>query len=255
MKPSSTADRSDARTKGTGKDSENDRIDSEEEEQDSGDGGRAETTEAESTFLRIDGGGTFERRDLCAMAKVEVGDECPLMNIDEPIHEVNIQYRDGVCHVEALVGQDCATTVFAEHDMGPNCIGPVFQAAKCYPRVKTVEDDSLSVRLVLPDREVLTSIVDSIRQRDLDISIVQLADLNADAVGKQSVVCDLSILTGKERAALELAVERGYFQTPHTLKLEDLAKEFEITDSAFSYRLRSAQAKIINSLFSCCVSD
>lgn len=200
----------------------------------------------------IDGGGTFEERNLCAMAMVEVGSDCPLMNIDEPIHEVNIQYYDGVCHVEALVGENCATTIFAEHDMGPQCIGPVFQDSKCYPRVKTVEDGALAVRLVLPDREVLTSLVDSIRQRDLDISIVQLAHLDADAVGKQSVVCDLSILTEKERAALELAVEQGYFQTPHTLKLEDLAEEFEISDSAFSYRLRSAQAKIINSLFSCC---
>ncbi|MEZ3118023.1 helix-turn-helix domain-containing protein [Halobaculum sp. MBLA0147] len=51
-------------------------------------------------------------------------------------------------------------------------------------------------------------------------------------------------LPDEQREALELAVERGYFEEPRAVSIEDLATELGVPRSTASYRLRRATAAL-----------
>ncbi len=52
-------------------------------------------------------------------------------------------------------------------------------------------------------------------------------------------------LTSKQKEALELAMEFGYFKVPRKIELAALAKNMHITPQAFSEHLRKAEAKLM----------
>lgn len=52
-------------------------------------------------------------------------------------------------------------------------------------------------------------------------------------------------LTDRQREALRIAYERGYFDVPRNASLEDIAAELDISTSSVSERLRRAQTELI----------
>ncbi|MCU4740128.1 helix-turn-helix domain-containing protein [Halobacteria archaeon AArc-m2/3/4] len=54
-------------------------------------------------------------------------------------------------------------------------------------------------------------------------------------------------LPDEQQRALRAAVEHGYYETPRTIDLSDLADELGIPRSTLSYRLRRAEAKLATS--------
>lgn len=56
---------------------------------------------------------------------------------------------------------------------------------------------------------------------------------------------DRAGLTAKQREAVELAYRRGYFDTPRTVVLEELAEELGISRQALSSRLRRALNHVV----------
>jgi predicted DNA binding protein len=65
------------------------------------------------------------------------------------------------------------------------------------------------------------------------------------AVQDMGASLDTATLSQKQREALELAVTRGYFDTPRGITLEELAAEFDISTQALSDRLRRATKTIV----------
>jgi predicted DNA binding protein len=51
-------------------------------------------------------------------------------------------------------------------------------------------------------------------------------------------------LRSEQREVLELAVERGYFETPREVTLDELADQLDVPRSTVSYRLRRATAEL-----------
>ena len=54
-------------------------------------------------------------------------------------------------------------------------------------------------------------------------------------------------LSPEQRAALEAAVEHGYYETPREVTVDDLATRLEIPRSTLTYRLRRAEAYLAES--------
>lgn len=54
-----------------------------------------------------------------------------------------------------------------------------------------------------------------------------------------------TMLTEKQRAALTLACERGYFETPSQVTLDELAAEVDISSQALSRHIRAAVRKLV----------
>ncbi len=55
-------------------------------------------------------------------------------------------------------------------------------------------------------------------------------------------------LTSKQKEALELAMQHGYYEVPRKIELKKLAKSMHITPQAFSEHLRKAEARLLPAL-------
>ncbi|MFC5972126.1 helix-turn-helix domain-containing protein [Halomarina salina] len=88
------------------------------------------------------------------------------------------------------------------------------------------------VRLLLPDRSALNEIWNYASDQDITLDIIEIY-ANEDAGGETSYG-----LTEHQRTALALAYERGYFEEPRDVSLDDLASEMDLSSTAMSGRLR-----------------
>jgi hypothetical protein len=95
--------------------------------------------------------------------------------------------------------------------------------------------DGWSVRIQFPDREALSTYRDACLDAGLSFELENLycaaeaADFDAR-------------LTGRQREALEAALELGYFQIPRQVSTAELGDELDVTGQAVSERLRRALA-------------
>jgi predicted DNA binding protein len=62
-------------------------------------------------------------------------------------------------------------------------------------------------------------------------------------------------LPGEQRVALREAYDRGYYETPREISLEELAAELGVPRSTLSYRLRRAEAELVGSYVEASLSD
>lgn len=105
------------------------------------------------------------------------------------------------------------------------------------------ETGDLTVVLELPDREALLGLLSTIEASDLPV-VTQDIRRPRESIGETAEV-DLGVLTDKQRQALELALRNGYYERPRDVDLGTLAEQLDISKSAVSQRLRSAERKLI----------
>ena len=53
-------------------------------------------------------------------------------------------------------------------------------------------------------------------------------------------------IPSEQRTALELAVKRGYYETPREVTLDELSESLDCPRSTLSYRLRRAESRLVN---------
>ena len=75
----------------------------------------------------------------------------------------------------------------------------------------------------------------------VDTKDVRTAQLSPES----SARVDLGVLTDKQRRTLELALREGYYERPRESNLTDLAEQLDLSKSAVSQRLRTAERKLI----------
>ncbi len=72
------------------------------------------------------------------------------------------------------------------------------------------------------------------------MEVIRLTEI--DPAASDGVEADR--LPVEQRAALEAAVDRGYYETPRAIELDELADELDVPRSTLSYRLRRAEAAL-----------
>lgn len=96
-------------------------------------------------------------------------------------------------------------------------------------------------RMRFPDREALRGYRQWCDEHDVTFELRQLYDAErAERRPNDS-------LTDRQREALELAGDRGFFAIPRESSLADLAAELGISEQAVSERLRRGTARLIDS--------
>jgi predicted DNA binding protein len=98
--------------------------------------------------------------------------------------------------------------------------------------------DGWHLRILFPDRDSLSATHEFATDEDIPISLEQVADLNE---GRRSQFA----LTERQHQALLAAYERGYYDIPQGITLEELAAEFGVSAQAVSQRLHRANRKLI----------
>ena len=110
-----------------------------------------------------------------------------------------------------------------------------------------VENGPLQIVLEVDDHESLELLMGTLTGIDIDTRTksITLASLSQQT----TATVELDVLTEKQRETLELAIQRGYYEQPREADLTDLAAEFNISKSAVSQRLRTAERKLIKAAF------
>lgn len=165
---------------------------------------------------------------------------CPLVDTDEDVETARIHPLGETCRVD-VVPTDGDTPERETGTVEEECFCRVFAAADCVPTVERVEDGTILLRTYVGDRETVRALVSGLREAvgHVDLDRLAVADVPDGPSGVD--VGDVS-LTTKQREALELAVVHGYYDGE--VDLGTLAEELDISKSAFSQRLRGAQAKL-----------
>ena len=96
-------------------------------------------------------------------------------------------------------------------------------------------------RVRFPDRDHVGRYVSLCRDHGFQIELERLFDL--DTLHPNGCAFDL---TQKQRDALEIAHERGYYETPRQVTLDDLAADLDISQQALSQRLRRGINRMIS---------
>lgn len=189
-------------------------------------------------------GGRTLRVDLRIDAVPEFA--CPVVDPDSDLRDVRINAVGGSCSVDTVSAESPKSITRSSGTVSDDCFCHILQNFGCVPHVRGVEGRTILLTTYVNDRSVVREIVLELRSSVGDVSLDGLAIVDgADRTEQASV--DLSVLTDKQHEALELAVLRGYFGdgTP----LDEIATELDISKSALSQRLRTAQAKLVREMF------
>ncbi len=152
-------------------------------------------------------------------------------------------------------GFECRATV--ETDRGPrmvgrvvdeDCVCPVFQEHDCIASVEAVEHGDFVVSITIPTREELPAIIESLRDRGATVDLRSIARTDATAT-RRHVSVDADSVTDKQREAIRVAFEEGYYERPRRADLGDLADRLGVSRSAVSQRLTGAESTLVEALY------
>lgn len=131
--------------------------------------------------------------------------------------------------------------------IGDGCVCPVFRSHDCVSSIEAVENGELVIDVVLRSRDVLTSIVASLRERGAAVELRRITEVGA-ASSRRRLTIDADAITDKQREAIEAAVEAGYYDTPRRADLSELAERLGVSRSAVSQRLTAAESTLVGAL-------
>ena len=101
--------------------------------------------------------------------------------------------------------------------------------------------------LFLKGREVCTIVFEN--KEKLQAVLNQLTDWKIVRIGNVSIQFDLEDLTPQQLRAVNLAIEKGYFEIPKKVNLKELSTQMKISRTTFLEHLRKAEKKILSKYF------
>ena len=115
---------------------------------------------------------------------------------------------------------------------------PTLRGHDATPMGATRDADGLHLRARFPDRDALDAFLRAAEDIARCAEVHSLYTEDAGSAAGHD-------LTDRQRAALELAFERGYYETPSETTLDALAEEFGVTPQTLSRHLRVAVEKVV----------
>lgn len=102
----------------------------------------------------------------------------------------------------------------------------------------TATDDGWDFKLRFDRRDDVSALRTAFRELDADAQLKRLDDSTTPTVDGEF------LLTDKQREALQIALNAGYYEIPRETNLSELAADLDISSQALSKRLRRAQATV-----------
>lgn len=185
---------------------------------------------------------------------LEPGDCCPLTNVQSEVTRVMVEKEGDTCRCDLVltvqVGDEVGTMVAQISSGIEDCAGTVFNDYGCVPEVTNVSDSGITVRTFLDEDADLQGLLDDLEGVCKSVSLRRVTTNFDPSVGRLITDVDLSEFTGKQREAIEAAIQQGYYRRPREVRLAELAAEFDISEQALAQRLSRAEEKIMDQLVS-----
>lgn len=209
-----------------------------------------------------------ESRSTRVVLELAPAGDCFMDDLEGAIVDVEADYTDGVCRCDVTVcggDEDCSCGNYdCECEDGDDgdcevvhvtspvcdcCPGIIFSEYGCVPRILERKADSFVIATFVPSVDVVSDLVSELRKVCSRVEVRSLVNTDACEGSVETREVDLSAVTEKQRQALALAVESGYYETPQTVSLDELAAEFDISRSALSQRLARAEGTLLGQIF------
>jgi len=111
-------------------------------------------------------------------------------------------------------------------------------SASCLAGRGTANGWQLSLRF--PSRKQLADCYQQCGRGGVSLTVDRIHSTSWSAEGSHEAV-----LTDPQRETLLVALEAGYFAVPRGVTLQDLAEEFDVSDTAISQRIRRGVARLL----------
>ena len=98
--------------------------------------------------------------------------------------------------------------------------------------------DGWTLEVRFPDREQFSELDDEFEEFGIHPTYETIESID------DSDDEPMNVLTDSQRRSIELAVDRGYYQVPREVSLQELAREMDISHQALSERLRRAEKRL-----------
>lgn len=177
--------------------------------------------------------------DVRLAVEMDADGGCPLAERtgEEIRQSVTRSNPDDTTCLVAIEGDD--TCRYRHTPVADACPCLVFERHDCISDIESASDGRLRFSLVVPDRETLRSIIGDLREAGTSVAVERIRQ---EGDGGQ---LGGSTLTEKQREALALAVELGYYDQPRGATLDDLAERLGISRSGVSQRLNAIERKLV----------
>ncbi len=150
------------------------------------------------------------------------------------------------CQNEVTVADGTTTqTEYVSTSVDESCACAAIRQFECVFDLEGVRDGALRVSLVVPERSLLGDVVSALRETGASVDLRRISRLGDDG---GSVELDATAITEKQREAVELAVELGYYDRPRGTDLAELADRLDVSRSAVSQRLNAVESTLVQSL-------
>ena len=183
-----------------------------------------------------------QERTTRAVISFSPPEDCPLRSVDGDVVDAQTLIAQNACHCEYRV--EATITHSSRHHEKP-CLCHVFAKYDCIPDVLAVADDRVDVSVFLSGHEIVCDLIDDLESIGDHISLRRIRN-DADDDGSDMREVNFTELTEKQQRALEMAVDRGYYETPSTVSLSEIAASLDVTKQAVSQRLSAAERKVLS---------
>lgn len=196
-----------------------------------------------------------DERDLRIVVELTPNAGCPLKEVTAEVQDAEVHLHEGGCHCDFVLAGETGTQNHVEHQAVSiddpeecDCACQVFSEYGCVPHLQETNPDRTRIATFVPDREVAWDLLESLG--DVADEVELLKATNNSIGGLNDIAeLDLSVLSDKQREALEHAVSEGYFGTGSTVSLDELAADLDISASALSQRLKRGEETLLTQIF------
>jgi hypothetical protein len=192
-----------------------------------------------------------DERAMRVVIRIEPDEECPMLQFDVQPEHLEAQLAGDTCLCKAIVKRSETVIEHTERTLDSECACSVFHEHACIADITAVDDSGITITTHVTDRSVVEDLVGDLKTVGRSVELVEItSNFDGDLADRVERV-DLSSLTEKQRRAVELAIERGYYKRPRETSLEAMASELDISQQALSQRLGAVEEKLIGQLFGC----
>ena len=214
----------------------------------------------------------IEDRDLRVVLEIERGGPCFMDDLAGDVIDIDVRVVDGICHTEATVCESCqpeestveacrandteadtteaddrVITKYHTDEVCDYCPSSVFSAYGCIPHFLRADDQSFFIKAFLPNSAMVSNLVADLNEVGSTVRLVSMTHTGSgEELSDEIYEVDVSALTPKQREALELAIEEGYYESGEKPSMESLADQLDISTSAFSQRLARAEGNVMS---------
>ena len=191
---------------------------------------------------------------------------CYVDELDGDVIDIDVRVDDGICQSEATVCESCETdtpskgtcppevvdngerviTKYHTDEVCDHCPTAVFSAYGCIPHFLRQGDGSFFIKTFLPSSAIVSDLVSDLSDIGSTVRLVSMTHTGTGEELREEIYeVDVSVLTPKQREALQLATDEGYYESGDEPSMSTLAEQFDISTSAFSQRLSRAEQNVM----------